>query len=193
MGGFELAVDSAVHRREIGRFWRKVVRGPGTACWYWTGAIGDDGYGNFSVRRPVLDGAGRPMMDLTRGRPLMREHMVSAPRYAVAASLGVTLTQRDVAEHAVCDEPICVRAHDGLVDGGLSHVVLSTQAENLASMGRRGRGGGSPRPWGGLGHRAVRVARSRALREVVLMYGWDPVRMADAVAALEQRNQGRLF
>lgn len=28
------------------RFWRKVQRGPG--CWVWTGALADNGYGNFN-------------------------------------------------------------------------------------------------------------------------------------------------
>ena len=33
---------------ESARFWEKVIKGPGpSACWIWTGAIGDDGYGRF--------------------------------------------------------------------------------------------------------------------------------------------------
>jgi len=49
-----------------------------------------------------------------------------------------------------------------------------TQAENLAQMGRAGRGGGRghPRRWYGP-DRAARVARSRALRHAV-RHGWDP-------------------
>jgi len=194
VGGFVLAVDPVLHAEDISRFWRKVVRGPGSGCWIWTGAIGDDGYGSFSIRRPILDRHGRAVVNLETGRPMAREHVVSAPRFAVAAALGVRLGESDIAEHAVCDEPICVRAHEGVLDGGLAHVVMSTQRENLATMGRRGRGGGTPRPWRGHGpDRAARAARSRALRAVVLEHGWDPARMAEAVASLRFGNQGRLF
>lgn len=192
--GFVLSVERAHHVKEIRRFEAKVVRGPGLACWFWTGAIGDDGYGSFAIRRPLSNVDGAPMVNPANGRRLMREHVVSAPRYALAAALGVAMGEVDVAEHVVCDEPICVRAHPGLVDGGIGHLSVSTQADNLQSMGRRGRGGGTPRPWHGRGpDRAARAARSRALRDAVKAHGWDPERMAEAVAALATSDQARLF
>jgi hypothetical protein len=193
---FVLVVDPVAHAKEIARFWSptKVVRGPGSSCWIWTGAIGDDGYGSFSIRRPVLDDAGGITGDPVTGRPVMREHVVSAPRYALAAALGARLDATMIAEHVVCDEPICVRAHDGLVDGGLAHVAVSTQADNMAQMGRRGRGGGTPRPWQARGlDRRARVARSRALRAAVKGHGWDPERIADALAGLGRGDQPALF
>lgn len=194
MSGFVLAVDPVACRDEVARFWSKVVRGPGSACWIWAGAVGDDGYGSFSIRRPVLDEQGRARPASRSGRVLMREHVVSAPRYALAATHGVMLTASVVAAHEVCDEPICVRAHEGLVDGGLAHVVVSTQAENLSQMGRLGRGGGTPRPWQARGlDRRARAARSRALRDVVREHGWDVARMEAAVAALQPAEQARLF
>ena len=192
--GFVLTVDPMTHAKELSRFAAKVVRGPGSACWIWTGAIGDDGYGSFSIRRPRLDERGRPVLSAGTGRPVMREHVVSAPRYALAAALGVVLGETDVAEHVVCDEPICVRAHAGLMDGGIGHLSVSTQAANLATMGLRGRGGGTPRPWQSRGpDRAARVARSRALRDAVKVHGWSPERIAEAVAALADPEQARLF
>lgn len=191
---FVLKVEPALHVKELARFEAKVVRGPGSSCWFWSRAVGDDGYGSFSIRRPQLDVRGVVMCDPVTGRPLMREHVVSAPRYALAAWLGVVMGQGEIAEHVVCDEPLCVRAHDGLVGGGIGHLSVSTQAANLATMGQRGRGGGTPRPWQSRGpDRAARAARSRALRDVVKAYGWDPERMADAVSALTAPEQARLF
>ncbi|MFJ2087564.1 hypothetical protein ACIOBK_33905 [Micromonospora chokoriensis] len=193
MSGFLLTVDPVACRDEIVRFWAKVVRGPGSACWIWSGAVGDDGYGSFSIRRPALDDGGQLGVPGAARVPL-REHVVSAPRYALAATYGVMLAASDVAAHEVCDEPICVRVHQGVVDGGLAHVVVSTQADNLAQMGRRGRGGGTPRPWQARGlNRRERAARSRALRDVVKEHGWDVDRMDAAVAALQPAVQARLF
>lgn len=194
MAGFELRVDPRAHAREIERFWAKVVRGPGAACWVWIGAVGDDGYGSFSIRRPVFDEVtGCAAVDAVSGRAVVREHVVSAPRYALAAVHAVVLGPGVVAEHAVCDEPICVRVHPGTVDDGLAHVVISTQRENLATMGRRGRGGGLPRTAHGTNRAAV-VARSRAIRDVVREHGFDAARIADAVSTLtEGQGQLRLF
>lgn len=191
---FVLVVDPVACRDEIARFWSKVVRGPGSACWIWSGAVGDDGYGRFSIRRPVLDDRGRALPSLRPGRVLMREHVVRAPRYAAAVVAAVMPAASLVAAHERCDEPICVRAHEGLVDGGLAHVVVTTQAENLSQMGRLGRGGGTPRPWHPRGlDRRAQAARSRALRDVVRDHGWDVARMEAAVASLQPAEQTRLF
>ncbi|MGY4783898.1 hypothetical protein ACVH9Z_28815 [Rhodococcus opacus] len=68
--------------------------------------------------------------------------------------------------------------------------MLGTQAQNLAGMGAKGRGGGRGQTWHWYGpDRAARAARSRALREAV-RGGWD----ADAVrAALLASENPTLF
>ncbi len=167
----ELVVDPVVHVDELARFWAKVVRGPGARdCWLWVGAIADDGYGRFWVRR---DGRGR----------VVRPH-----RYAVAAVHGIALGVHDVAEHVVCDNPICVRAE---LDPATGHVWPSTQAANLARMGQRARGGGAWWHWRwSPTDRASLAARSRAQRDAV-RDGWDPERLR---AALDGTAPGdRLF
>jgi hypothetical protein len=144
-----------------------VVKGPATAdCWLWVGAIADDGYGRFWISR---DGHGRAV----------RPH-----RYALALALDGPLEDDVVAEHAVCDNPICVR-----VDGTRhDHVLASTQLDNLRRMGARGRGGGSWWRWRWQGtDRASIAARSRALRAAVID-GWDPDRIR---AALEAQRTGQ--
>ncbi|NKY88909.1 hypothetical protein HGA07_25240 [Nocardia veterana] len=149
---------------EIARFEAKVVRGPAPDdCWIWTGAIGDDGYGRFAVRR---DDSGRfPLMPGTG-----REVMVRPPRYAVALYVG-PVAAGWYALHDRCDNPICVRA--ATVGGRRPHVVLGTQQENLTTMGARGRSYGGRPVWQHDGlTRAQRVARSRALRAAVTG-GWN--------------------
>lgn len=146
-------------RAERARFEAKIVKGPQPDdCWLWTGAIGDDGYGRFSI---VRDG---------------QEQMVRPPRYAVAHFVG-PVPAGLYAMHDRCDNPICVRAL--AVNGHRPHVVLGSQAQNLATMVQRRRAHGGRPVWlhDGL-TRTQRVARSRALREAVRS-GWD----ADAVRA----------
>ena len=89
-------------------------------CWIFTGAIADDGYDRFPIRR---DG---------------RERIVRPHPYAAALVLGVVLGWHDVVEHLTCDNPVCVGAD--LAETG--HVWPSTQAENLRRMGHRARGAG---------------------------------------------------
>jgi hypothetical protein len=80
-----LWVDPLVHAGEVDRFWAKVVKGPGERdCWIWTGAIADDGYGRYSIRRGG------------------RERIVRPHRYAAAVVQGVVLGPDDVVEHEVC-------------------------------------------------------------------------------------------
>lgn len=170
--------------REIARFVAKVVRGPGPDdCWIWTGAIGDDGYGRFAIRR---DSAGKFPTDRTDPDDI-REAMVRPPRYAVALYVGVVPAGL-YALHDRCDNPICVRALD--VGGHRPHVVLGTQQQNLSTMGARGRSYGGRPVWQHDGlSRTQRVARSRALRDAV-RHGWD----ADAVRrALLVGGQPGLF
>ena len=162
-------------RAEQDRFWSHVVRGPGTRdCWIWTGAIADDGYGRWWIRRGCT------------------ERIIRPHRYALAIALGGHLDGTGVAMH-LCDNPICVRAETptkpGSMDagkplGGGGHVVAGTQSQNLSEMGRKGRGGS----WAGP-TRAERAARSRALREAVCN-GWDSEAVTDA---LTQARQPTLF
>lgn len=148
-----LVVDRAIHAAEIARFEAKVVAGPGECCSIWTGAIGDDGYGRFSITRQG------------------RERTVKPHRFAVAYQLGVPVEFGEVVEHSVCDNPICCRAHP---EPRVGHVWPSTQADNLRRMASRGRGGGRRwwvRRWSGLS-RPERAERSRALAAAV-RGGWD--------------------
>ena len=155
---------------EVARFWSHVVKGPADAHWLFTGAIGDDAYGRFWVSR-----AGMP-------------RVVRASRYALELASPGGLDSGIFALHD-CDEPLCVRAEAT----SATHIRAGTQAENLAQMGRRGRGGGAwwSRRWTGPTV-ADRVARSRALREAV-RDGWDDGRIRDALAALEVSTQRVLF
>ena len=146
---------------EVARFDSYVVRGPqADDCWIWRGAIADDGYGRFWVRR---DGVAR----------VIRPH-----RYAIARWVGPVPADL-IAMHDRCDNPICVRAVE--FGGRSPHVVLGTQAENLSTMGSKGRGGGMRPAWKRLGlDRAQRVARSRALRDAV-RDGWDGAAVSAAL------------
>ncbi|WP_460442648.1 hypothetical protein [Amycolatopsis stemonae] len=159
-----LWVDPQVHAEEIARFRRKVVVPPpnedGTPspmCSLWSRAVGNDGYGRFSI---------------TRGG---QEITVKPHRYAVALRLGITVAYGQVIEHVVCDNPLCCLADPDLTVG---HIWPSTQAENLRRMAAKGRGGGRwwHRKWSGL-NRTERAERSRQLRDVVAEHGWDEERI----------------
>jgi len=155
----ELVVDPTTHAKEVARFLRRIVQRPdidpadpaAMTCAIWTGAIADDGYGRFSI---------------TRGG---REYTVKPHRYAVALALGVPIAARQVIEHVVCDNPVCVHAHrDPLV----GHIWPSTQSDNLRRMQAKGRGHRWwLRRWSGLA-RAERTERSRQLAAAV-RGGWD--------------------
>lgn len=160
-----LVVDPVVHAAEISRFLAKVVEGPGEYCSIWRGAIGDDGYGRFSITREG------------------RERTVKPHRYAVAYWLGVPIEFGEVIEHIVCDNPICCRADP---EPRVGHVWPSTQADNLRRMASRRRGGGRRwwvRRWSGLS-RPERAARSRALAAAV-RDGWDETRVRAVLMSID--------
>lgn len=159
-----LVVDPELHAKEIARFRRKVVTAPVAAdgspspmCSLWSKAVGNDGYGRFSITR---DGV---------------ESTVKPHRYAAALRLGVAVAFGQVIEHVVCDNPLCCYADP---DPRRGHIWPSTQADNLRRMAAKGRGGGRwwHRKWSGLG-RVERAERSRQLRDVVAEYGWDEDRI----------------
>jgi hypothetical protein len=164
-------VDPVEHAAEVARFWSKVMRGPDPRdCAIWVGAISTDGYGRFWIKREGRQRAVRPH------------------RYAAALVLGIVLGPDDVVEHEVYDNPICVRAE---LDPATGHVWPSTQADNLARMGQRGRGGGAWWQWRwSATDRATLAARSRAQREAV-RNGWDPVALRAALDAFQPPE--RLF
>lgn len=161
-----LVVSPALHAAEIKRFYRRVVFGPGEHCAIWTGSISHDGYGTFSVTRHGS------------------ERTVKAHRFADAYQLGVPVEFGQVIEHAVCDNPICVKAHP---DPDVGHLWPSTQAENLRRMAAKGRGGGRPwwiRRWSGLA-RHERAERSRALAAAVRDGGWDEARVRAVLMTID--------
>lgn len=159
-----LVVDPELHAEEIARFCSKVVVPPaaadGTAspmCSLWSRAVGNDGYGRFSITR---DGV---------------ERTVKPHRYAAALRLGIAVAYGQVIEHVVCDNPLCCYAD---ADPRRGHIWPSTQADNLRRMAAKGRGGGRwwHRKWSGL-DRVERTERSRQLRDVVAEHGWDEDRI----------------
>jgi hypothetical protein len=93
------------------RFWSKVdTSGGPDACWPWTGAVNESGYG---VMRPE----GR------RSGPTVKAHRVS-----------VQLDGRDPAGRVVChlcDNPPCCNP---------KHLVLGSQMDNVRDMHAKGRG-----------------------------------------------------
>jgi hypothetical protein len=114
-----LTVSSDTDGTEIARFYGHVVKGPASVdCWLWVGAIADDGYGRFWIGR---DSYGR----------VVRPH-----RYALALALDGPLEDDVVAEHAVCDNPICVRADGTRHD----HVRAFDAAGQPAADGCAGEG-----------------------------------------------------
>lgn len=157
--------------QEVARFERFVVRGPfESSCAIWAGAVSDDGYGRFW---------------LVRGG---RQRVVRPHRYALALTLGESLTDAVTAMH-MCDNPICCRP---TLDGTdqVRHVVDGTQSANLLEMAAKGRGGGRRQRglWFGP-DRAARAARSRRLRDAV-RGGWDE---AAVQAALLDSDTPTLF
>lgn len=133
------------------RFTRKVVVTPG--CWFWLGAVADDGYGRFA------DHEGR---------------IVRVSRYVLSACTGA-LPHELVAEHRVCDEPTCTRLshlHGSTQAENLQTARRCDRAGNghhVGSADRRGRVARS---------RAIRDA----LRGPAGGWVYHPGRLAAAIA-----------
>lgn len=100
----------------VGRYAPKVVRAPGSECWWWTGAASGRGHGRIWL------GSGR---------------VAIAHRLAIATVHGVdALIRAEVLGHR-CNNPLCQRIGPG-------HVVVSSHAENRREWAARRRLAGSP-------------------------------------------------
>lgn len=142
---------------ELDRFYRKVVKGPRPDdCWIWTGAIADDGYGRFAIRRDGVE-------KMTRPQRLLYEHLT-----------GQSLPPHVLLLHN-CDVPICVH----VTRDARSHLFLGDTAMNMRDREQKQRAQHGRSGMRGLA-RAQLAARSRALRNVILTRGWD----TDAIAAV---------
>lgn len=141
------------------RFIAKVVQGPGEKdCWLWVGAIADDGYGRFSIRR---DG---------------REKMVRPHRFLYEHITGQDLTP-DVELLHTCDVPICVR----VTADADTHLLAADHSTNMRDRERKGRAGRHQVGMRGLSRRQLAI-RSRTLRDVVLTMGWNREAIAAVIA-----------
>lgn len=122
----------------------------------WVGAIADDGYGRFAVRRDS------------------REEMMRPHRLLFEQATGIPLTP-DVTLLHTCDVPICVLTTGGggshLFDGDALTTMRDRSQKNRTGLGRVGMRDIS---------RAQLATRSRSLRSVVLEHGYD----RDAIAAV---------
>ncbi|MGK4066062.1 hypothetical protein AB0Y14_08380 [Rothia sp. HC945] len=159
------------HEQE--RFWSKVVKGPDSAdCWIWTGAIGDDGYGQFWTTP-------------TTGE----QKMVRAHRYALAlVHDGLEAIKTYEACH-ICDNPICFRSEAG----ESSHLHIGTRESNMADRATRGRHNRqAAAEFFRYESKKERAPKARALRDLVIANGYD----REAIKALMlglPRDQGTLF
>lgn len=160
-----------MNQREEKRFWEKVIKGPGpSACWIWTGAIGDDGYGRFWTQTP--DG----------GQRMLRAHRAAAE---------IIYGPEEITEHLVthlCDNPLCVRAE---LDGA-GHLFIGTPAENMAEREYRGRGNLHNTLWRHQG-RAARAAAARLLRAHTLTHGYEQQKIDELIRGIIMPGQQPLF
>ncbi|MFJ3395355.1 hypothetical protein [Leifsonia aquatica] len=148
---------------EMERFYSHVLVGPESDdCWFWVGAIGDDGYGRFWIRR---DGAQRAV----------RPH-----RYLYEQQVG-PLARTDLLMHS-CDVPLCVHVD---ADPALTHLTPGTHATNMQDRAFKGRGGNASTTTGmrGISRKAL-ATRSRALRALLLEQGWQRDAISAALADL---------
>lgn len=160
-----LRVDPVEHADEVTRFRQRLVCGPlDSDCWVWSGALSDDGYGVFRIRR---DGVRR---------------VVRATRYALALSLGGKTLEPTIFALHECDNPVCCRTVP-LADverGIAAHVVGGSQRDNMERMVRMRRGGGRPAIVARGAGVMARSERSRAIRAAVAD-GWDAGRVSAAL------------
>jgi hypothetical protein len=148
-----------MNAREQARFFNKVIKGPAANdCWFWVGAIADDGYGRFSIRR---DG---------------RERMVRPQRFLFEHLTGRDLDPDTVLLHA-CDVPICVH----VTTDDRSHLFEGDHRMNMRDREQKGRAGHYHVGMRGLSRQQL-AARSRTLRDVVVTMGWNREAIAAVIA-----------
>ena len=133
-----------------------MIKGPRPrGCWFWLGAISDDGYGRFTLNRNghTLGGTPTPLR-LLSGQGIWLDAMLHLMHE--------------------CDEPICVHA----AADDSSHLSPGTHRENMLDRikKRRDSNGSGLRYWG-MG-RAAQAARSRRLRDELMAHGWNDERIA---------------
>lgn len=158
-------------RTEVERFWSFVVKGPEPDdCWFWTGAISDDGYGRFWIKQDGSQQAVRPQ------------------RYAWELATGEALPSSTLLLHS-CDIPICVHASAAPDE---THVAPGTHRQNMLDRSLRGRYRNRATLRLGDLPRQVRVQRSLDLRTVILEHGWQPELISAALLGVEITHP-RLF
>lgn len=154
------------------RFFSYVVKGETeAACWIWTGAIGDDGYGRFWVKDPE-DG---------------KQRVYRAHRWALEYAQPVDEPQQLQGLHR-CDNPLCVRA----TAEADSHLYWGTRSENMADRSARGRSNFQV-----LGKRDPATRRKRAqaaqqLRDYTREFGYDQGKVDELMKNVSP-DQGTLF
>ena len=154
---------------ELERFMDKVRKGPlEEDCWIWVGAISDDGYGRFSIRR---DG---------------RERMVRPQRLLFEHLSGRSLSP-DVKLLHSCDVPICVHVTDGYG----SHLFEGDDSMNMRDREQKRRSGRTHVGRRGLSRQEL-AARSRDLRKLILTVGWDREAISAVLNGVPP-DQPRLF
>ncbi len=92
------------------RFWAKVAKGAGDACWLWTGALGHNGYGAFLVEQRTR-----------------RAHRVAWTIAFGPVADGLQVLHR-------CDTPACVRVSHLFLGTNRENLI------DMTSKGRRVRG-----------------------------------------------------
>ena len=160
-----------MNHHEETRFWEKVIKGPNPgACWIWTGAIGDDGYGRFWTQ--AENGTQR----------MLRAHRAAAEIiYGPEEITGRLVTH-------LCDNPLCVRAEKGTT----GHLFIGTHAENMIEREYRGRGNLHNPLWKYQG-RAARATSAILLRAHTLAYGYDQHQVDELVRGIIMPGQQPLF
>ncbi len=125
----------SAYENEHTRFWRKVVKGQtANACWLWTGAVDNYGYGVFS---------------LSRSRQLIKAH-----RYAFTNAKGPPGNLCVLHNCPTGDNPRCVNPE---------HLFLGTRADNNRDKLLKGRQvAGEKHGQSKLTDEKVRVIRERA-------------------------------
>ena len=156
-----------MNHHEEKRFWEKVIKGSGpSACWIWTGAIGDDGYGRFWTQ--AEDGTQR----------MLRAHRAAAEIiYGLEEITGRLVTH-------LCDNPLCVRAE---LDGA-GHLFIGTHAENMTEREHRGRGNLHNPLWKHQGRAAARLLRAHTLT-----HGYEQRQVDELVRGIVMPGQTPLF